>query len=230
MLAFLKRLGATFPAPRKLVVAGSSAGGFGALANYPAFRWYWPDAVSYLVDDSGPPLAGAAIPASTRAAWYASWDMGASLDAFCPSCQADFSQGLRALAARYPQDRIALLSHLQDLTIREFFGTYTLSPPSFNAMPATDFEAALRALGTDAMDPHGEREVLLHRRQWASDPPRPDGDWHAHAARGLDRAHALRRAELGERGGLSERPRTLPSPASTRGRRSACVPLPPQAG
>ncbi len=129
VLAFLKRLGATFPAPRKLVVAGSSAGGFGALANYPAFRWYWPDAVSYLVDDSGPPLAGAAIPASTRAAWYASWDMGASLDAFCPSCQADFSQGLRALAARYPQDRIALLSHLQDLTIREFFGTYTITPP-----------------------------------------------------------------------------------------------------
>jgi pectinacetylesterase len=153
VLAFLKRLGATFPAPRKLVVAGSSAGGFGALANYPAFRWYWPDAVSYLVDDSGPPLAGAAIPASTRAAWYASWDMGASLDAFCPSCQTDFSQGLRALAARYPQDRIALLSHLQDLTIREFFGTFTITPPYLVPMSAPDFEAALRALGTDAMDP-----------------------------------------------------------------------------
>jgi hypothetical protein len=109
--------------------------------------------VSYLVDDSGPPLAGAAIPASTRAAWYASWDMGASLDAFCPSCQADFSQGLRALAARYPQDRIALLSHLQDLTIREFFGTFTTTYPYLEPMSAEGFEAALRSLGTDAMDP-----------------------------------------------------------------------------
>jgi hypothetical protein len=33
VLGFLARLGPTFPSPRKLVVAGSSAGGFGALVN-----------------------------------------------------------------------------------------------------------------------------------------------------------------------------------------------------
>jgi hypothetical protein len=153
LMAFLKRLGATFPAPGKLVVAGSSAGGFGALANYPAFRWYWPSATSYLVDDSGPPLIGDAIPSSTRAAWYASWNMGASLDAFCTGCRTDMSQGLVELAQRFPQDRIALLSHLQDATIRDFFGTYTLSPPSFNPMDATTFETQLRLLGTSVMAP-----------------------------------------------------------------------------
>lgn len=153
LLAFLERLGATFPSPRKLVVAGSSAGGFGSFANYTAFRRYWPDARAYLVDDSGPPLPGDAVPPGTRAGWYASWNLGAALDPFCPACADDLSQGLVELAWRYPQDRIALLSPLQDLTIRGFFGRLTLIPPSFAPMPADDFEAALRSLGASAIDP-----------------------------------------------------------------------------
>ncbi len=147
IMAFLKRLGPTFPSPGKVIVAGSSAGGFGALANYPAFRWYWPTAKSYLVDDSGPPLAGDSIPAATRSAWYTSWNMGASLDAFCPECHTDMSWGMRHLAATYSNDRMALLSHLQDSTIRYFFGTSLYQP-----MGATAFETALRSLGTDVMD------------------------------------------------------------------------------
>jgi hypothetical protein len=154
VMRFLERLGATWPSPRKLVVAGSSAGGFGALANYEAFRWYWPDASGYLVDDSGPPLVGDAIPASTREAWYARWNLGASLDGFCPECRTDLSAGLRELTERYPEDRIALLSHLQDLTIRGFFATFTLTPtPSFTVMSASRFEAELELLGTSVLDP-----------------------------------------------------------------------------
>jgi len=153
VMAFLKRLGPTFPAPRKLVVAGSSAGGFGSLANYAAFRWYWPDAKGYLVDDSGPPLVGDDIPAASRDEWYASWNLGASLDGFCPGCRADMSQGLRELASRYPSDRLALVSHLQDLTIRTFFS----NPLTFTPMPAATFEADLRKLGTTVMEPIGAR-------------------------------------------------------------------------
>jgi pectinacetylesterase len=154
VLAFLKRLGATFPSPAKLVVSGSSAGGFGSLSSYSAARRYWPDAKGYLVDDSGPPLEGDAIPASTRDTWYARWGMGASLDGFCPGCRTDLSQGLRELAERYPRDRIALLSHLQDRVIRGFFGTFTLLPsPALTPIPADRFEAELRSLGTSVMDP-----------------------------------------------------------------------------
>jgi hypothetical protein len=151
--AFLRRLGPTFPSPRKVVVSGSSAGGFGSLANYPTIRSQWPNAKAYLVDDSGPPLAGDAIPEATRGAWYASWNIGASLDAFCPSCATDMSAGLRELVRRYPDDRMALLSSTEDRTIRGFFGTFTLAPPSSTPMAADRFEAALRSLGTTAMDP-----------------------------------------------------------------------------
>ncbi len=152
--AFLRRLAPTFPHPGKLVVAGSSGGGFGSLANYTTFREAWPDARSYLVDDSGPPLAGDAIPLATRDAWYGSWGIGASLDAFCPECSADLSKGLTEITRRYPQDRVALLSHLQDKVIRGFLGTVTLLPsPALTPMPANTFETQLRLLGTSVLDP-----------------------------------------------------------------------------
>lgn len=162
MKAFLKRLGATFTTPGKVVLAGSSAGGFGSLANYDLFRAYWPAAKSYLIDDSGPPLVGNAIPPSSRNAWYASWNMGASLDGFCPGCRTDMSQGLREIATRHPDDRVALLSHLQDEVIRGFFGTYTLSPvPSFTPMDAAAFETALRDLGTTVMAPSAKQRYFF---------------------------------------------------------------------
>jgi hypothetical protein len=148
-MAFLKRLGPTFPSPGKLIVAGSSAGGFGALVNYPAFRWYWPDAKGYLIDDSGPPLIGNAIPSSTHAAMYSSWNLGEALDYFCPGCRTDMAEGVTEVAGQFPSDRIALLSHLQDLTIRTFFG----NPQTFAPMDAAVFEAELRLLGTSVMDP-----------------------------------------------------------------------------
>lgn len=153
LMAILARLGATFPSVSKLVVAGSSAGGFGVLANYPAFRWYWPDARGFLIDDSAPPLIGSAIPSATRAGWYASWNLGVSLDAFCTGCRMDMSRGLTELAARFPDDRIALVSHLEDDVIRSFYGTYTISPPAFTPMPIATFEAELRLLGSSVIAP-----------------------------------------------------------------------------
>ena len=153
VVAFLRRLGPTFPTPRRLVVAGSSGGGFGTLATYVAFRARWPDARGYLVDDSAPPLVGDAIPPATRAGWYASWDLGAALDPFCPACRQDLSQGLRELLRRYPSDRMALVEHLQDAVIRAFFGTVSASPPTLGPMPADRFEAELRRLGATVLDP-----------------------------------------------------------------------------
>ncbi len=154
LLAFLRRLGPTFPRPGRLVVAGSSGGGFGALANYPEVRARWPDAKAYLVDDSAPPLEGDAIPPVTRAGWYASWNLGVSLDGFCPECRTDFSGTLRQILRRFPGDRVALMSHLHDEVIRGFFGTITLTPsPALTPMPAARFEAELRRLGVDVVDP-----------------------------------------------------------------------------
>ena len=97
VLAFLKRLGATFPDPGRLVISGSSAGGFGSMSNYPEFRRYWPDAKAYLVDDSGPPLIGR-DPGRYARGVVRALGHGRVLDGFCPQCRTDLSQG-RALVA-----------------------------------------------------------------------------------------------------------------------------------
>jgi hypothetical protein len=120
VMRYLERLAATWPSPARLVVAGSSAGGFGALANYEAFRWYWPDAQGFLVDDSGPPLVGEDLSSALRDAWYDAWHLGESLDPFCVACRTDMSAGIAAIAKAHRGDRIALLSHTQDATMSTF--------------------------------------------------------------------------------------------------------------
>jgi hypothetical protein len=149
VLAFLARLGPTFPSPRKLVVAGSSAGGFGALVSYEAFRWYWPDAQGYLVDDSGPALVDDDVPARLRDAFYSSWALNEALDPICLDCRSNLSSGFRELAELHPADRIAFLSHARDPVMSAF----VLSTPSA-------FEASLRQLEAEVFAPTPNARVF----------------------------------------------------------------------
>jgi hypothetical protein len=122
VLAFLKRLGPTFPNPTKLVVSGASAGGFGSFLNYYFFRWYWPNVESYLLDDSGPPLEMGDIPPGFITSWIDSWKLDQVINQTCGSpCLDDFSQGVPALASAFPNDRMALLESQQDKVISGYF-------------------------------------------------------------------------------------------------------------
>jgi hypothetical protein len=129
--AFLRRLAATFPAPRRLVVAGASAGGFGALVNYDAFRRTWPAAEAMLLDDSGPPLLPGAVSRTLLDAWRQSWGLDRLLDPLCgAACRDGFAPLLPVLAARYPRDRLALLSSRRDQVISSY---YLLGGAAFEA-------------------------------------------------------------------------------------------------
>jgi len=128
LIAFLRRIAPTWPAPRQLAVAGSSAGGFGSVINYEAFRHYWPNAPAILIDDSGPPLGSNAADAVRIAGWYDAWNLGAALDPVCGSgCRSQLAALLPVLAQRYPNDRMALLSSLRDQVIS---GYYLLAGPA----------------------------------------------------------------------------------------------------
>jgi hypothetical protein len=141
--ALLPRLRATWPAPTRVVVAGSSAGGYGATLNYELFRRAYPDAEVALIDDAGPLLEGDGIPADERAAWYANWHLGDVVDPQCPDCRSDLSRLYPALVAKYPRDRMALLTSLQDQTIRTYF----------LLVFGGDFEQRLRTMITDRLAP-----------------------------------------------------------------------------
>ncbi len=119
--AALARLLATWPAPSRVVVSGTSAGGFGATFNYDLFRRAFPAARMALVDDAGPLLEGGGIPADLRANFYSAWHLGDIVTPLCPSCADDFSGLTAALAARYPNDRLALVSALTDPVISLYF-------------------------------------------------------------------------------------------------------------
>ncbi len=113
-------LAARIPSPRRLVVSGSSGGGYGSLLAHQLARSAWPSARGYLIDDAGPPLVGDDVPAAERTAWYLSWRLDLTLAPICPGCRDDLSQILQAEAAKYPGDRIALLSSRQDSVISGF--------------------------------------------------------------------------------------------------------------
>lgn len=143
LIAFLRRIAATIPAPGKLVVTGSSAGGFGSALNHDVVRAFFPKAKSYLLDDSGPPMIGDAIPKELRAKWFASWRLDLTLSKLCPECDRDFSTLVPILAKRYPSDRMALLSYTQDGVIRKFFGDQS----------AMQFQQNLTTMSTTLLDP-----------------------------------------------------------------------------
>ena len=121
MTAFLKRIAATWPSAEKVVVSGSSAGGFGAGLNADLAFSYFPDSQRYLVDDSGPAMIGPGVPSFLRTAAYDQWNVGEWMDVLCPQCKDDFSQFYNVLAATYPKSRGALLSYEQDGTISRYF-------------------------------------------------------------------------------------------------------------
>jgi hypothetical protein len=128
--AALAWIATSLPRPQRVVVAGSSAGGFGTLLAYDAVRATWPatgpDAVAAaLLDDSGPTFVGTAIPAALRDAWWDAWNLSSTVTPLCAGCRDDLSTIWSTLAEANPTDRFALLSTTADATIRAFFGGMT---------------------------------------------------------------------------------------------------------
>jgi hypothetical protein len=134
------------PRPAEVVVAGSSAGGFGALAAYDLVRDVWDPAggtTAALLDDSGPTLVGTAIPPALLARWWDVWGLASTIGVRCAPCEADLSHIWVTLAANHPGDRLGLLSTTQDATMRNFFADPDLG---IAPMSATAFETALDGL------------------------------------------------------------------------------------
>jgi hypothetical protein len=120
-IAVLSRVASTWTDPARVVVSGSSAGGFGAILTYDLTRKTFPGARMYLVDDAGPLLEGDALPAAEKQAWISAWNIGGFIEGLCAGCQTDFSKLETTLTTNYPNDRMALLSSLQDGTIERYF-------------------------------------------------------------------------------------------------------------
>jgi hypothetical protein len=148
--AALARIAATWPHAARVVVSGTSAGGFGAALNYDLYRHAFPAATMALVDDAGPLLEGEGVPSALRTAWFAAWHLGDILDPLCAGCRADVSQLYPTLASRYPQDRLALVSTTTDPVISLYL-----------MLSLDQFQTDLRATVRDRFDPTTNARVFL---------------------------------------------------------------------
>jgi hypothetical protein len=136
--AFMDRIVPTFTDAPEVLVAGISAGGFGAAFNYDRVAEAFPAAAVSLIDDSGPPLTDDYLAPCLQARWRELWKLDASLPLDCAACFTDDGGGISALAAylaqKHGDQRLGLVSAERDLTIRTFFG-YGLQSPGGEHCP-----------------------------------------------------------------------------------------------
>jgi hypothetical protein len=159
---YLNRVVPTFLADvDRVLVAGQSAGGFGAAFNYDRIAEAFPNAAVSLLDDSGPPMADEYMAACLQKQWRDAWGLDLTMPADCDECFPEDGGGIVHLAeylgAKYPDQHLALISSVADNTIRFFFGygaddCDALLPST----PAATFEAGLVDLRDDHLqEPEG---------------------------------------------------------------------------
>jgi hypothetical protein len=154
---FLQRLIPTFATAKKILLVGSSAGGFGVLLNYHRVQQAFANVAVYALDDSAPLLGDAFLTPKLQSAWRSAWNLNATLPAGCLPCK---SKGLYHLlgylATVHPSRRFALISSVGDLVIRQYLG-YGLEPPQ--TMTSAQFSAGLDDLADKLLAPYANWHV-----------------------------------------------------------------------
>jgi hypothetical protein len=146
----LERVVPAYASVERVLVSGSSAGGFGAAYNFDqiARGFSCSRARVDLLDDAGIPMGDSYLRPCLQELWRTTWGLDRTLPSDCPDCGAGEKGGLSAvlpfLAAKYPTSRFAYLSATQDITIRTFFGFgFSKGCASLSLMDGNLFEAGL---------------------------------------------------------------------------------------
>lgn len=122
--AYLERIVATFPSAPRVVLAGASAGGFGAALNWSRVQQAFGNIRVDMIDDSGTFMPANIVSPSSAAeqARFTNWNLATTLPVGCADC---FGNGLDNIytfnAAQLPNNRGALLSYRPDPTIANFY-------------------------------------------------------------------------------------------------------------
>lgn len=126
VLAALERLAPTFAETQRLLVYGTSAGGIGALVNFPSIERGFPNAETSLLDDSGMIFRDDYLDPCLQRQMRSTWGLGDVLPADCPQCETEDGGGMAQyyayLAERYPDTRFGLVASTRDQITRIFFG------------------------------------------------------------------------------------------------------------
>lgn len=145
----LARVLPTFPDASRVVVAGFSAGGIGATANYDQIAAAF-EAIGqpspFLIADSGPLMRDPYLGQVARTDLRTGWGLDATVYPVCAECVAEGpGAAYRAIAQRHPGVRQAVLSAYADGVAGNL---YRLLNYDINLIDGTRFERGLRDLAT----------------------------------------------------------------------------------
>lgn len=142
----IPRIVGTFRDATRVVVAGFSAGGIGAKANYHKIATAF-EAVGqpppFLIDDSGPFLRAPFATPQLATRLREGWGLDQTVDPYCPKCVTDgYSAAYETLATLHPGLRTAVISAYQDAVASALYALLN-NPDPFDGAA---FEAGLRDL------------------------------------------------------------------------------------
>ncbi|MFY9269073.1 MAG: pectin acetylesterase-family hydrolase [Candidatus Manganitrophaceae bacterium] len=136
----------TFPNPDKVLVAGSSAGGYGVPYGMMMAKLVFPKQSNWVLSDAGPGIQNV-NDISERVQREENWPFPQYLPASCPRCREQPAYLYEWALSRDPNLRVGLFSYLRDFVIRLFL----LIPEG------PEFEALLRQVTDDMVSRVGDR-------------------------------------------------------------------------
>jgi len=186
MGAYLHRLVPTFPNASKVLLAGSSAGGFGALLNWDRTQQMFGSVRVDMIDDAGQMLPNPYLSESLEQSFKSAWDMASNLPAGCVECQDDFSAIYDFLAKKYPGQRGAMTTYVKDHVVSSYLslsqdefkeGLSLLAPPfvdnaNLNGFVVNDVGHILMIDGWDQTTAGG-----VSLRSWVTQMVTDDPGW-----------------------------------------------------
>ncbi|MDX2171247.1 MAG: pectin acetylesterase-family hydrolase [Deltaproteobacteria bacterium] len=119
-----------FRNPAQIVVAGSSAGGYGTFSGYGVVRVAYPDTPIVTLNDSGPGLQNAADVQGVQDR-VTNWRYTEVIPPSCTRCAEQVAFLTEWGLARDPSLRVGYFSTLRDVVIRSFL---RLEPPAYEAL------------------------------------------------------------------------------------------------
>jgi Pectinacetylesterase len=146
---------------KRVVLSGSSAGGFGAILNYDRTQKVFGDTPVLLLDDSGPPLGDMYLTPCLQQLFRTTWNIDPALPADCTECREPGGGGLTNvlgyLAGTYPDRRFGLVTSNRDGVVRSFFGygyPDCVAGAIGNPMPEDAYAAGITELREQTLASH----------------------------------------------------------------------------
>jgi hypothetical protein len=141
MQKFIGRIVPTFPGLSQVVLAGASAGGFGAGLNYGMVQDSFGKIPVTVLDDSGPPFRAQYLPGCVQKQWRDLWGFDAALPSDCMECFNADGSGLTDIVLywlhKYKTATVGIVSTTQDEVMRLFFASGDNACASNNATALT---------------------------------------------------------------------------------------------